>query len=390
MAKILMINVFYQGHVNPTLAVVKELIAAGHEVAYIVSYNFKEAIKATGAKFIPYNDEPKTHHKIQAYQYAYNTALQIGKDYDLIMYEGFFFTGRVLAQQLNKPAVRLFSTFALNRNVFNLLLQGGDLFFKVCNNKWLRRIYVERNVLVKSLRKEHKVDDLLEEVLDREPLLNITFTSRRFQVLNEEFDEAHYKFIGPSITERKSTVDIPFEKMKKPIVYISLGTIYNRSKKFFKCCIEALKDQDITVIMSIGTHVKKEEIGDIPSNFFIYTFVPQLEVLKYASLFISHSGMNSINEAIYFGVPIISVPMASDQPLIATRVAELGLGEVIFRKDISAERIKSAVDKVLNDERYRTNIHSMQEDMLKLGGAKQAVIEINNFLDSIKVKKQIV
>ena len=153
--------------------------------------------------------------------------------------------------------------------------------------------------------------DIAKEMVYNAPNLNFTYTVRDFQIYSNEFPDINYKYVGPAIGDRVEQ-DFDFSKMTKPIIYISLGTLLNTSAAFFRKCIDAFRDEPVSVIISIGKTVKKEQLGEIPDNIFIYPFVPQLKILKRASLFITHGGMNSVNEALYYGTPKpLTSPMAA-------------------------------------------------------------------------------
>ena len=122
---------------------------------------------------------------------------------------------------------------------------------------------------------------------------------------------------------------------KYPLIYISLETIVNNATSFYKKCIRAFEHENVQVIMSIGNSVSKDRFGKIPDNFSIYSFVPQLEVLENTDIFITHGGMNSITESLYYGVPMIVIPFMTDQPLNAKRIEELHLGKKLEYKNSS-------------------------------------------------------
>ena len=66
--------------------------------------------------------------------------------------------------------------------------------------------------------------------------------------------------------------------------------------------------------MSIGKNINIKDLGDIPVNFNIYNHVPQLQVLKETDIFITHGGLNSINEGIILqNLPFIIIPIFFDQ-----------------------------------------------------------------------------
>ena len=147
--------------------------------------------------------------------------------------------------------------------------------------------------------------------------LTIVYTTREFQPFGETFDQT-YKFVGPSISSRLTQENFDLTAIKgKSLIYISLGTVFNQAIDFYKLCFKAFGNTDHTVVMSIGEKAQISDLGEIPKNFIVKNYVPQTEVLKYTKLFITHGGMNSTHEGLYYGVPLIVIPQSADQPIIA-------------------------------------------------------------------------
>lgn len=381
MVKILIVNVPFHGHVNPTIAITKELVDRGYKVTYLISKEFKQEIELTGAKIILYDHDEKKSMALNGKRLMsniYETALRIGKNYDLIIYEFMFFMGKHLGDILKKPTIRLISMFAFNKYTINLSHKNSSksLQLKLIQNKSARKIFT----LIMFGSGKVKNNDIFTEVLDNVPELNIIFTSRKFQIHSEKFEHNTYKFIGPSICRRSQNNNIPLNKLKEKVIYISLGTLFNKSLSFFKICLKAFSDADMTIIMSIGENVNINNLGTIPDNFLVYQIVPQLEVLKRTNVFITHGGMNSVNEAIYYGVPVITIPQFADQPAVAKRLEELGLGKVINKKNVSVQALKSALNDVLYNKKYKENMKIMSEDMKKCGGYIAATNEIEKYI----------
>ncbi len=79
MASVLMINVPYAGHTNPTLPLAEALTRRGHKVAYINAEEFRAQIEKTGAAFIPYENYPEAptqqQKKTMCFRAAFDTAI---------------------------------------------------------------------------------------------------------------------------------------------------------------------------------------------------------------------------------------------------------------------------------------------------------------------------
>ncbi|WP_010233750.1 macrolide family glycosyltransferase [Clostridium arbusti] len=380
MAKILMLNIPMHGHVNPTIALTKELVDRGHEVTYLISEEFREKIASVGANVITY--KAQTGKKLVVRDIfaimstIYYKALEIGKNFDCIIYEMGFFFGAKLGEELHIKTVCLTSTFALNKKITNDSTKGKGFLRKIMESKLFRKAL--SRFLIKDKKLRHT--DLIYELIDHNPDLNIVYTSRKFQIYNEDFDEKQFVFIGPSVGGRVQESDIPFDHMKEKIIYISLGTVSTNVLKFFKTCMEAFKDTNVSVVMSIGKQINIEDLGNIPANFYVYSFVPQVAVLEHTDLFITHCGMNSANESMYYGIPVIGIPQRADQPIVAKRMIELGLGEMIDKKHVTATNLRVAASKILNDSTYKANMDKMRQEMLSSGGYVKAADAIETYI----------
>ena len=118
----------------------------------------------------------------------------------------------------------------------------------------------------------------------------------------------------------------------------------------------------------------------MPNNFYVYNFVPQIEVLKRTDLFITNGGMNSTSEAMYLGVPLIVVSQAADQAIVGKRIEDLELGRVINKNNISSNIIRNYANEILNDDRYKDNMMKMRTKVRQVGGEERAVELINDLL----------
>ena len=185
--------------------------------------------------------------------------------------------------------------------------------------------------------------------------MNFVYTLQEYQPYAEDFSEEHFKFLGPSIYVRKSE-PIDFIKGDRPVIYISLGTIIKGDTAFFQKCIDTFCGEDVDVIISVGQKFKVKKLTNVPMNVHIYPSVPQIDVLEYADVFVTHGGMNSVSESLVKGTSMVVIPFVSDQPVNAGQIEELGLGKKMEYKQITSESLKQTVFSVLHDEQIACNM----------------------------------
>lgn len=153
-----------------------------------------------------------------------------------------------------------------------------------------------------------------------------------------------------------------------------MGTV-NQNKEFYRNCIATLKDTDWQVIVSMGTNA--DDFGSLPENIQVYESVDQMAVLSIADAFITHCGMNSTCEALYFEVPLVLFPQTPEQGAVAKRVEELKAG--IRLPSIESKDILQALNCVLNESTYKENAIKISKSFHACQGAKEA----RNFLENL-------
>ncbi|MBP0725813.1 glycosyltransferase [Bacillus sp. RG28] len=399
MARVLFINAGSEGHINPTIGVVQELISRGEEVVYFTIEAFRKRIEKTGAtvrtidgqKFIKAFISGGRNHLLERVNGLLHTADIVipdvleqikGEHFDYIIHDSMFGCGRLLAQILKLPAINSCTSFAQNKISFDRTLEHLS---QNVPTEIIKRINDDFQNLTTKIKEKYNVEiSSPYEVFCNPAPLTIVYTTREFQPFGEAFDKT-YKFVGPSISLRLTkSFDLNEINGKSPI-YISLGTILNQAIDFYKLCIKAFENTDHTIVMSIGQQTQLGELGEIPKNFIVKNYVPQTEVLKYTKLFITHGGMNSTNEALYYGVPLIVLPLSADQPIIAGQVVKIGAGIQLQMQSLTANQLSEAADHVLKDPSFNKAVANIKESFQKSGGYHQSVDEIFKFKSQYEI-----
>ena len=390
MSKIVFFCIPAHGHTNPTLGVVRELVSRGHKVWYY-SYNvMREKIESAGATFIScdgYDTEQKLSIKDSARvgkDLVFSTKILVDTTLalddkvcqemselkpDCIVADSMALWGKAVAMKLGIPFVSSTTTFAFNQHSAKIMQQGmWDLIKMLFSVPGTSR-------QVKRLKdKGYPVKNILDIIGNDDNTHTIVYTSPEFQPYSETFSEK-YAFVGPSV--RSATEKT--EKKRDKLIYISMGTVNNDMMPFYKSCISAFKDTDYQVIMSVGNSVSMEDFGKLPENISVFSNVDQIAVLKEADVFVSHCGMNSVSESLYFEVPLVMLPQTTEQKGVSKRVSELGAG--IKPDKMDGDSVLTAVNQIFNDITYKQNAEKIAEGFKNSSGAKGAADKIIKLID---------
>lgn len=367
------------GHTNPTVEVVRQLTHMGHQVRYYSFEPFRGKLEAAGAEVICCDEalppQPKDLDKKLGRDFAAlvemvtDTTLTLeGKvcreleefQPDVVVSDSVCFWGKLFARKLGIPYVCSTTTFAFNQQSAVLMKpKAGELLRSLLG---MPRIGRKMALLRQHGYPVEKVTDLLQN--DNETN-TIVYTSRDFQPMAETFSE-HYAFVGPSLPEREE----PVPAKSRPLVYISLGTVIHDRMRFCQNCAEALASMDVDAILSVGTAENLEVLGQLPPHIQAAERVDQLAVLRRADVFLTHCGMNSASEAIWYGVPTVLDPQQSEETAVADRMEELGMGLRLRSED--PDHIRATLEKVLADPSYKERTERIARSFRDAGGARRA------------------
>ena len=374
------------GHTNPMLPVAAELVERGNTVRFYSFDEFEDKINATGAEFIscdvylPKLTEQEeaglknistTEMTLQDIRITLRMDSFLDKEFktfkpDVVYSDSVCFWGKLNAWKHHVPLVVSTSTFAFNQlssqYMKNTPKELADMILG------LPRVSKELKTLEPY---GYHVKGALSLVQSDNQTDSIVYTSRRFQPYAESFSD-HYAFVGPSVFSKA----VPDKTKECPLVYISMGTVINDRRDFYAKCIEALRDQNVNVVISCGNAVNRESLGALPDNIHVYPYVDQLDILSKADVFITHCGMNSVSESLYMAAPMVLYPQTSEQKAVARRVMEIGAGTAL--NDDSIDGIRASVHEILSNAAYGKAAEVCSTDFRSCTGAAGAAEFIEN------------
>lgn len=386
MSRIVFFCIPAQGHTNPTLGVVRELAARGHAVLYYSYEPFREKIEAAGAEFFPCeafdaearlspaegarvgSDLALSTRVLVDTTLALDEAVRAEMERlrpDCVVADSMAVWGKAVALKLGIPYVCSTTTFAFNQHSAKIMKRSGkELFSMIFSMRAVNR-------QIKRLQ-DHgfPVKNILDIIASDEKTHTIVYTSPQFQPCAETFPEDKYAFVGPSIRPAETE----FQKTHDKLVYISMGTVNNDMLPLYRNCIDALRDAPWQVVLSVGSQVDIEKLGPLPEHISVYPSVDQIAVLQKADVFLTHCGMNSASEALYYGVPLVMLPKTSEQGAVAARTAQLGAGLRLAKTTPKA--IREGLEAVLENPGYKESAAAIADGFHACTGAKGAADKI--------------
>ena len=385
MSKAIFFNIPASGHVNPSLPLTAELVKRGEQIIYYNTEAFRAKIEATGAAFRPYthiDDDYLQRRKLDGSNppKAANALIHLCREMlpdliaivraeqpDTIIYNSMCPWGALVARICGIPSVVSVS----------LLIFDTGMLLRASGLKTLLPMMISGlpdvlsfNLTSAALGRQYHIKPLsFPESFNAPGDLMISYTMPPIQPPTPKLD-AHIQFVGPSIAPRGDAGDFPMQRLDvQPVIYISLGTVRNDNLPFFQNCIQAFAETSYTVVMSIGSKVDLRALGAIPAHFIVRPFNPQLEILQHTALFITHAGMNSVHEGLYYNVPLLLVPQQPEQDFVALRIQELGAGLKLTTQ--TPDAILEAAERILREPAYQHKAAELGTILRNAGGASR-------------------
>jgi MGT family glycosyltransferase len=184
----------------------------------------------------------------------------------------------------------------------------------------------------------------------------------------------HLYYTGPFVdASQRPSIDFPWDRLDgRPLIYASLGTLQNQSREKFRIIAEACAGLGVQLVLSLGGGLSREELGPLSGDPVVVNYAPQLELVKRATIVITHAGLNTVLESLAEGKPMVCVPLGNDQPGVAARVKAHGAGIVVSSSRVNAKRMRSAVRTLLENDSYRRAAREIQAAMARIDGLEEA------------------
>ena len=237
---------------------------------------------------------------------------------DCIVADSMAVWGKAVAKKLGIPFISSTTTFAFNRYSAKVMKQSGGQMLKML----LAMPKINHDPLSALRPRLSHPGNHSRQHQNRHAGPTPSSTPRPSSSPAPTFSEPY----APSSARPSARDDGLSKKSPDVLIYISMGTVNNDLLPFYRACIAAFADSPYQVILSTGEQIDRSALGTLPDNITALPHVDQIAVLRKADVFLSHCGMNSASESLYFGVPLVLFPQTNEQGGVSARVAELGAG----------------------------------------------------------------
>ncbi|MBT2409421.1 macrolide-inactivating glycosyltransferase [Streptomyces sp. ISL-12] len=395
-AHIAMFSIAAHGHVNPSLEVIRELVARGHRVTYAIPPALAEKAAGTGAEpklwhsTLPGPDadpadwgstlldnvEPFLDDAIQALPQlieAYE-----GDEPDLVLHDVTSYPARVLAHRWGVPAISLSP---------NLVAWDG-YEQEVGEPMWEEPLKTERGqayyARFHAWLEENGITEHPDPFVGR-PARSLVLIPKALQPNADRVDESVHRFVGACQGDRGAEGGWERPAGAEKVVLVSLGSSFTKQPAFYRECVRAFGGlPGWHLVLQVGRRVDPAELGDLPGNVEVRSWVPQLAILRQADLFVTHAGAGGSQEGLATATPMIAVPQAVDQFGNADMLQALGVARKLLTEEATAEALRTAALDLVDDPEVARRLTKIQAEMAEEGGTRRAADLIEAELAAVR------
>jgi zeaxanthin glucosyltransferase len=397
------------GHLNPMSALARQLQSRNHDVVMFSPPVGESLARAAGLPFVPFAEREFSPDKLgeivgavsrlkgeEGLQFTVNAVAALNEvkwrtlpnllfstGIDALVVDNYDFYGEIIPMRLGMP-------YAIVSNALHFDYSG---YTPLCVYDWAHENTpeaIKRNrqgvskftqMLIRSnaeLIAQAEKAGIRANWEDPSSLFSdrpwITQCPREF-----DFESSHwpkqFHYAGP-FHDGKGRLDFPFpweQLTGEPIVYASMGTVQNGNPDLFSAIAAAVsKHKGLQLVLAIGNVLRPERIGPVPNNAIVVNHAPQQELLRKASVCITHAGFNTVLEALTQGVHQVAIPITNDQPGVAARIAAHQTGVVTSLEKLTVSHLATLIDEVINNPMYRDNARKFQQAIAKTNGLARA------------------
>ena len=370
----------YSGHIQPLLPVARAAWEAGHTVAFACSASFTAMVEHEGFAAFPagYDMRGRSPRELFA------GGRDLPSDERSHWYWSHMFI-EVLAAAMTPDLLILSGEWAPDLIVRDAAEHGGCVAAEVIG---IPHASVRTSAEPSSYTLRHVIADPVDTLRMRHGLPPDPEVSMPFRYLHLAAEPPDFLRPGerrpPSAHLLRPVMSEPVgdglpawvaDLPDRPTIYATLGTVFNNApdgRATFTAILDALRDEPITLILTVGKDNDPAQFGPQPPNIHIERYIPQSLLLSQCDLVVDQGGFNTVTGALAAGLPQVCIPLGADQHINAECCTSLGAGLVLGTEQRTSEAIRAAVREGLAVPTYRQSAERVRDAMAALPGPEYA------------------
>jgi zeaxanthin glucosyltransferase len=402
------------GHLNPLIALSRQLAIRGHRVTFFLNAELEDRIRAHGLGFVPIakfenglsetglaNRIHKPTQNIPVLRYRIRRTVDEMEMFlrntppalcraglEALIVDELALAGPTLAEMLRLPYFVISTSVPhpFGWSAPRGIAPGKSLFDRAQSMLLEVSAFRMRGPVRRSLDQFRREAGLQPVRQMRKVFPELAYITQLPQCL--DFPRSGlpptFHYTGPFVdASARAPVEFPWGQLDgRPLIYASLGTTLKSESTTFRLIAEACNGRGVQLVISLGGRRKPNDFQGMPGDPLIVKDAPQLEILRKAEIVITHGGANTVFETLMEGKPMIALPRVFDQSAIAARLAWLKVAVVLPADRLTAGQIRSALSTVLGDPGYRNAAEKIQAKIRSARGLERATSLIEELLQN--------
>ncbi len=402
------------GHLNPMIALSKELVARGHQITFVQTEAIAERVYEQGLGFCslgppalraakrlastnrwpPLRRIAALRDGLERINFQMEFFLQripmaiADKGLDGIIIDEITLSGPTVAEILRLPYIVISTSVPHNFGWHAppsipsrpSLIQQIE---RACHEVSVLRMRGPVRHRLDVLRRQLGLDSIAHIDRSFPPLAHITQLPRCLDHPRHKLPR-DFHYAGPFVKEdSRSPIDFPWERLDgRTLVYATLGTSRSSDLGIFDLIATACNELSLQLVISLGGRHDSGTLAQMKGNPIIVKELPQLRILSKADIVIHHAGLNTALETLLKGKPMVVIPRSFDQPAVADRLERCGVAITLSPLHLTASHIRAALQAVLSQPKYRRAAEEMQTAVRASRGLQHAADVIEKAFES--------
>jgi UDP:flavonoid glycosyltransferase YjiC (YdhE family) len=167
----------------------------------------------------------------------------------------------------------------------------------------------------------------------------------------------------PAPLPEPPALPVSFDEPDRPLVYLTLGTFSNNALDLFRLVLNALEDEPVNVVATIGQDNDPAALAPIPDNARVERYIPQEVIVPYCKAVVHHAGAGTMFGVLAHGLPSVTLPQSADNFVNARLLASAGAAHSLMPGEVTEAAVRSGLRTVLGTASYHQRARQLADEI---------------------------